>query len=430
VTRVLTGLIALVVGWALAGPATAQPTTSVRLDNGLLVLVRENPLAPVVAVSLMIEMGSRWERPENSGISNFVHAVMVKGTTKRSGGELAEAVAGLGGKIAATGDVDYSEIRASALSRFWREILEFSAELALSPALLPKEVENERDWLLSRVQKRRDSPNNRAFDELYAALYGAHPYGLPILGTADSLKRIDHPAIVAWYRRFYRPERMRLSVSGQVKASEVVAEARRLFGALPAGGAVADAPIPPPTPTARRVPIEQPAQQAQILVAGIAPRISDRDHAAVKVLANVLGGGMAGRLFSELRDKQALAYTASAYYDPVREPGALILYLGTAPDNTARAEAALLKEIERIRSQPLGAEELARAKGYLLGNYTMDRRTNERLAWYLAFYETEGVGQGFPDAYRRAVEAVTAEDVLRVARAYLGTVTTVVLRPR
>jgi predicted Zn-dependent peptidase len=131
-----------------------------------------------------------------------------------------------------------------------------------------------------------------------------------------------------------------------------------------------------------------------------------------------------------LRDKQALAYTASAYYDPVREPGALILYLGTAPENAARAEAALGKEIERVRTQPVSPDELSRAKGYLLGNYAMDRRTNARLAWYLTFYEIEGVGQGFPDAYRRAVEAVTSEDVLRVARTYLGTLTTVVLQPR
>jgi predicted Zn-dependent peptidase len=144
----------------------------------------------------------------------------------------------------------------------------------------------------------------------------------------------------------------------------------------------------------------------------------------------VLGGGMAGRLFSELRDKQALAYTASAFYDPVREPGALMLYLGTDPANVERAEAALRKEIERIRSQALDAEELGRAKGYLLGNDTMDRRTNERQAWYMAFYATEGVGQGFAETYRRAVRAVTAEDVLRVARAYLGTTATVVLRPR
>jgi predicted Zn-dependent peptidase len=414
---------------ALAGPVAAQSVTQAQLDNGLVVLVRENPLAPVVAISLMIEMGTRWETAANAGISNFTHAVMVKGTTRRGGGEMAETVALLGGKISASGDVDYSEVKTDGLARFWRELLGLTAELALSPAFKPAEVETERDWLLSRVQKRRDSPNNRAFDELYASLYGEHPYGLPILGTPESLQRIDHAAVVAWYRRFYRPERMKLAVSGQVKAPEVMAEVRALFGALPGGGRVADPPVPPAVPTGRRAVIEQPAQQAQIVVAGLAPRLSDADHAAVKVLANVMGGGMAGRLFAELRDKQALAYTASAYYDPVREPGALILYLGTAPDNAERAEAALGKEIERIRSEPVGADELARAKGYLLGNYTMDRRTNGRQAWYLAFYEVERVGQAFPDRYRKAVEAVTAADLLRVARTYLTNPTTVVLRP-
>jgi zinc protease len=427
---VLPGLGALLLAVAVAAPALAQSTVEERLDNGLSVLVRENPLAPVVAISLMTQMGTRWESAENAGISNFVHAVMVKGTAKRGGGELAETVALLGGKISAAGDVDYSEVRSSALSRFWRELLDLTAELALTPSFKPEEVDNERDWLISRVQKRRDSPNNRAFDELYATLYGPHPYGLPILGTAESLKRIDHAAIVGWYRRFYRPGRMKLAVSGQVKASEVMAEVRRLFGALPAGGDGPDAPIAAPVPAARRIAVEQPAQQAQILVGGLAPRLSERDHAAVKVLANVLGGGMAGRLFAELRDKQALAYSASALYDPTREPGALILYIGTAPENATRAEEALRKEIERIRTEPVGAEELARAKGFLLGNYTMDRRTNGRLAWYLAFYEVEGVGQKFPDEYRRAVEAVTPADVLRVARAYLTTTTTIVLGPK
>jgi len=110
--------------------------------------------------------------------------------------------------------------------------------------------------------------------------------------------------------------------------------------------------------------------------------------------------------------------------------GALILYLGTAPENATRAEEALRREIERIRTEAVGDEELRRAKGYLLGRYTMDRRTNERLAWYDAFYENEGVGQDYPDRYRKAVEAVTAADVLRVAKQYLEKVTTVVLRPR
>lgn len=412
--------------------APAAPASEVRrerLDNGLTVLVRENPLAPVVAVSLLVRMGTRWEGGAEPGISNFVHAVMVKATRKRGGGDLAEAVAALGGKISASGDADYSGISASALARFWRELLGLTAELALEPKLEADDVAAERDWLLSRIQRQRDSPSSRAFDEFYAALYGAHPYGRPTLGTMESLRRIDHPAIVAWYRAFYRPERLVLAVSGQVRADEVVAEARRLFGGLPGGETPAPPSNPAPARGARRVVVEQAAQQAQVLAGGLAPPLDHPDHPAVKVLATVLGGGMAGRLFAELRDKQALAYTASAFYEPVREPGAVVLYLGTAPDNVERAERALLAEIERVRRQAIGAGELERAKGFLLGNYAMDRRTNARQAWYMAFYEVEGVGQDFPERYRRSVAAVTTEDVQRVARTYLDPLTVMVLRP-
>lgn len=423
-------LALLVVGLLAAPAGAAAQAARERLDNGFTVLVRENPVAPVVAVSLLVKMGTRWEEPANAGISNFVHAVMVRGTAKRSGAQLAEAIAALGGKLSAAGEVDYSEIRASALSRFWRELLAFTAELALEPKLAPEEVAGERDWLVGRIQKRRDSAPARAFDELFATLYGGHPYALQVLGTPESLARIDHAAIVAWYRRFYRPERMTLAVSGQVSATEVLAEARRLFGGLAGGGSVTEPSRPAPVNPAIRRIIEQPAQQAQILVGGIAPSVDHPDHAPVKVLSTILGGGMAGRLFVELRDKRGLAYTAAAYYDPVREPGALVLYLGTAPQNATKAEEALLQEIERVRADPVGADELSRAKGYLLGRYVMDRRTNERQAWYLTFHEVEGVGQDFPERYRRAVDAVTSGDVLRVARQYLGTRTTVVLRPR
>lgn len=425
------GLLALL-AVLLALPPLAGAADVLRheqLDNGFTVLVRENPLAPVVAVSLLLRMGTRWERADQAGIANFVHAVMVKGTTRRSGAELAEAIAGLGGKISAAGEVDYSGINASALARFWRELLALTAELALQPKLPLDEVPAERDWVVSRIQRQRDSPSSRAFDEFYTTVYGSHPYGRPVLGTRESLARIDHAALVAYYRAFYRPERMVLAVSGQVRADEVVAEARRLFGRLPRGGPLTEPTNPTPVAAPRRVVIEQPAQQTQILVGGLAPSLEHPDHAAVKVLATVLGGGMAGRLFAELRDKQALAYTANAYYEPVREPGALVLYLGTAPENAERAEAALLGEVQRVRTQPVSAEELQRAKGYLLGNYAMDRRTNARQSWYMAFYAIEGVGQDFPERYRRAVQAVSVADVLRVARTYLAAPTIVVLRP-
>ena len=422
-------VLALVVIVAAAVPVAAQAPRTERLENGFTVIVRENPVAPVAAISLLVKVGTRWEQPANAGITNFLHAVMVKGTTKRSGSQLAEEIAAMGGKISASGDIDYSEIKCSALARFWRPLLDLTAELALQPKLSAEEVGGERDWLISRVQRRRDNAPSRVFDELFAALYGPHPYAIPTLGTAESLRRIDHAALVAHYRAYYRPERMILSVSGQVPPDEVITAARRLFGGMPAGGSVSDPAVPAPVSANRRLVVEQPAQQTQIVVGSVAPTLDHADHAAVKVLSTVLGGGMAGRLFVELRDRRGLAYTATSYYESVKEPGALILYLGTAPENAAKAEDGLRQEIDRIRRERVGDDELRRAKNYLLGRYEMDRRTNERLAWYAAFYTVEGVGFAYPDRYRRAVEAVTAADVQRAAQTYLNTLTSVVLQP-
>jgi len=416
-----------------AGPAcaqTAEPVRQTRLPNGLTVIVRENAVAPVVALSLQVRMGTRWETADTAGISNFLMAVMVKGTAKRNGSELAEAVAALGGKISAYGEADYSEIRASALSRFWRELLALTAELALEPRLAKEEVDRERDWLLSRVQRRLDNAPSRAFDELFALLYLPHPYGLPVLGTRASLPRIDHAAIVARYRQFFRPDSMVLTMSGQVNADEALAEIRGLFGAMPAVGAAPEPSNPTPSQSVRRRVIEQPAQQTQILMGGLAPPLDHPDHATVKVLSTILGGGMAGRLFAELRDKRALAYTATSFYEPVKETGALVLYLGTTPETAAKAEQALLAEVERIQREAVSDEELRRAKQFLLGRYAMDRRTNERQAWYLAFYDVERVGTSYPARYRLAVQGVTPSDIQRAARTYLGTLTTVVLGPR
>src|SRR6185295_3802341 len=136
----------------------------------------------------------------------------------------------------------------------------------------------------------------------------------------------------------------------------------------------------------------------------------------------------AGRFFSELRDKQALAYT-TATQEPMRvDPGYFLALLGTAPDNVVKAESALRGQLERIRREPVPDEELRVAKAYLLGTLAMDRRTNARQAWYLASLETAGVGHEFLERYQAQVRAVTAADVQRAARKYLATLRTVVAK--
>ena len=422
----LAGLIML-----LAAPAWGQtpPVSRARLPNGVTVLVRENPTAPVVGVSLMVRMGTRWETADNAGISNLVQLMVVRGTTTRDGGQIVEAADAMGGSIEATGDVDYSEIAATALSRHWGEIMELVADVALRPTMPDGVVVAVRDFLLRQVRNRGDKPYDVALDTLGVRVFGRHPYAWDPLGLKDSLERLDRDALLAHYKRHYVPGGLVLAVSGRVKTAEVIAQATRLFGSMPAGAAPTASPPRPPAPAPWREARVVPGAQAQILMGALAPSLTDADYPAVKVLANVLGGGMAGRFFSELRDKQGLAYTTAAQYPARVDTGYFVAQLGTAPENVARAEAALRAQLERVQRERVSAEELRVAKAYVLGNLAMDRRTNARQAWYLAAYEESGVGYEFLDRYAAAVRAVTAADVQRVAQRYLAVLRTVIVQP-
>jgi predicted Zn-dependent peptidase len=422
----LAGLLAL-----LAAPAWAQglAISRARLPNGVTVLVRENPTAPVVGISLMVGMGTRWETAGNAGISNLVQLMIVRGTTTRDGSQIVEAADTMGGSLEATGDVDFSEVAATALSRHWVEMLELVADVALRPTMPDGVVTAVRDFLLRQVRNRGDKPYDVALDMLTARVFGRHPYAWDPIGLKESLERIDRDALLAHYRRHYVPGGLVLAVSGRVKAPEVLAQATRLFGPMPAGAAPVAAPPRPPAPAPWREVRVVPGAQAQILMGALAPALTDPDYPAVKVLATVLGGGMAGRFFSELRDKQGLAYTTAARYPARVDTSYFLAQLGTAPENVTRAEAALRAQLERVQRERVSDEELRVAKAYVLGNLAMDRRTNARQAWYLAGYEESGVGYEFLDRYVTAVRAVGAADVQRVAQRYLGVLRTVIVQP-
>ena len=426
---VLLALLALL--WP--GPAAAQgqgpAVARVRLANGLTVLARENPTAPVVAISLGVRMGTRWETRENAGISNLLQLMVVRGTARLDGSQIVEAADRMGGSIDAYGDVDLSEIAATALARHWVEMLELVAEVGLRPALHEGTTRAVRDFLLRQIRNRGDKPYDVGLDTLSARLFGDNGYAWNPLGLKESVERLDREALLKHYRRHYVPGQMVLAVSGRVKAQEVAAHAERLFGGMQAAPAPPLSPAPLPAPAGAREVLEVPGAQAQILAGGLAPAVTDPDHAAVKVLGTVLGGGMAGRFFSELRDKQGLAYTTGVLYPTRVDRGHILAQIGTAPESLERSEAALRRELERIQQEPVSDEELRVAKAYLLGSLAMDRRTNARQAWYLASFEAAGVGYEFLDGYLAAVRRVTPADVQLVARRYLSSLRTVVVKP-
>lgn len=425
--------IAMLAGVALlVAPASpAVPTVSRHvLPNGLTVLVRDNPAAPIVAVSLQVRAGSRFEAAEQAGITNFLLRTMVRGTGKHSAVGLAEAVEELGGSLEASGEVETAEIRGRALARNWEALLGLVAEVTRDPTIPPDEVERERRLLLSQLRTRAETPFRLSLDVMLGDLYGGHPYGRPSLGTRESVERLGREALLAQYREVFRPERMVLAVSGPLPRERVVKAAARLFGELPRSAGAPAEPPPVRAPQGGRQVLELPAQQAQVLVGYLGPGLGDPEYPAVRVLGAVLGGGMSGRLFVEARGTRGLAYSVGILTTYRTGPAFVVAYLGTERRNAARAEAAVLRELDRIGgAAPVTEEELARAKAYVLGNLALDRRTNARQAWYLAFFEAVGAGWDFPARYAKALEAVTARDVAAAARRYLVRPTIVVLAP-
>lgn len=428
--RRLAAVLALLLGLAGAARGEEPPVIRHTLDNGLRVLVREEAGAGVVAVSLLVRGGSGLEDLATAGLTNFLHRVMVRGTTRRSAAELAVAAEQLGGTLEASADVDVAEIRGVALARHWEALLDLVAEVALAPALAAEEIERERRLLLAQMQTRLDTPFPFAFDTLLGHLFGGHPYGLPRLGLREVVARTGREALLSHYRALYRGDRLVLAVSGGVQGAAVVHAVERRFGRLPDGGSPLVEAVATATPSGQRHLVERPAQQAHVLMGWLGPGLGDPDLAAVQVLAAVLGGGTSGRLFTELRDRQGLAYSVGVVTPPRRGPGMIVAYLATAAETADTAEAALHRQVERIRGEGASEAEVARARGYQLGRLSLDRRTNARHAWFLAYHELLGVGWDFPDRHRQALAAVTPADVTAAARRYLGRPTTVVLRPR
>lgn len=425
--RGIVGVLALVVA-AAGARAEAEQITRHTLPNGLRLLVRSDPTAEVVAVSLQVRAGSLFESADRAGLTHFLHRVLLRGTTRHSANSLVEAVEEIGGALDASGDVETAEIRAQVLARNWEPLLRLVAEVALAPTLPEEEVERERRLVLSHIATRADSPFLLTRDVLLGALCGDHPCGRPSAGTVASVGKLTRAALVTHHREIYQPERLVLAVSGQVRAASVVRLVEGLFGKMPRGPSARPEPPSPPKPVGERRVLQRPGHEGRILVGYLGPGLADPDFSAARVLGAILGGGMSGRLFVALREHRGLAYSVGVLSPFRTTPAFLIAHMGTDPARVDVAEAALRAELDRVRQEPPGEREVERGKAHVLGSLAMDRRTNARHAWYLAFFEAVGVGWQFAERYTAAVQAVTAADVLRVARKYLDRPTIVLLR--
>ncbi|KAM3097728.1 M16 family metallopeptidase [Phormidesmis sp. 146-35] len=385
------------------------------LNNGIVVLVVENPSADIIAARIFVRSGSRWESPQQSGLSHLVASVITKGSQQFSSLEIAEQVETIGASFNTDSTSDYFLMSLKTVSSDFAQMLTLAGELLRSPTFPSEEVELERRLTLQAIRSQQEQPFTIAMDQLRQAMYGQHPYARSGLGTEETVAKLTQQDLQQYHQTYFRPDNLVISIAGRVTSEAAIAQVESVLGNWQAPSV----PLPtlnlPPIVTAPKQAITpQETQQSIVMLGYLAPAVSldattASDYAALKVLNTYLGNGLSSRLFVELREKRGLAYEVSAFYPTRLDTSQFVVYMGTAPENTAIAQEGLQAEVDRLRTTTLTPEELQSAKNKMLGQYALGKQTNSQLAQIFGWYETLGLGIEFDTRFQEEVAAVTVE---------------------
>jgi zinc protease len=396
------------------------------LDNGMKVLVVENPAADIIAARIFIRTGSRWESRTQAGLSQLVSAVLTKGTEQLSSLEIAERVESVGASLGADSSADYFLVSLKTVSADFADMLELVGQLLRSPTFPKEEVELEQRLTLQAIRSQQEQPFTVAFDQLRQVMYQNHPYALSGLGTEESVAQLKREDLQHYHQTYFRPDNLVISLVGRVEPSAAIALIEQVFGDWQAP----NMPIPPllldpVSSKPHQAVIEQETQQSIVMLGYLAPSVSHQnsnhslDYTALKLLNTYLGSGLSSRLFVELREKRGLAYDVSAFYPTRLDTSQFVVYMGTAPENTAIALEGLHTEVDRLCHTLLSPAELQAAKNKLLGQYALGKQTNAQIAQIFGWYEILGLGVEFDWQFQQAVTEVDAETAQAIARQYL-----------
>jgi len=390
------------------------------LANGLRVVTTPLSTAQSVSVSIFIGAGSRCEARERQGLAHFLEHMLFKGSRRRpSATAIAAAVEGAGGTLNAyTG---------KELTCFWNHLpyerldlaMDVLADMLCYPLLEPEEIEREKSVVQQEIFRTRDQPSLWVTELLSQAIYGDQPMGWSIAGTPESVGAVQREDFLHYLKTWYRPGNMVVSVAGNVEHEAVVEQAAAMLGGLEEG------PVPPLPPLDGRPPLrrvvveERPTAQAHLALALMAFPRDDPDRYILLVLNSLLGRGMSSRLFREVRERRGLAYFIGSSISRYSDTGLLTIAAGVGPEKLREALEVITVEVRRLAEEPVGEEELAKARDYTIGTFRLSLETTMALAQragesLLTLGEIEPVEEVIGK-----LEAVTPEDIQRVAQRLL-----------
>jgi predicted Zn-dependent peptidase len=381
------------------------------------------------SATVAVRGGARWEDEARSGWSHFLEHLVFKGAGDMSARDIVERIEAEGGTINASTGYERTHFDIRGLEGSLPLALQVLSDLLFRPTLDAAEVEREKDVVAQEIAEAFDTPDDHVFEMAQTCAFAGQPLGRPILGSVASLKPATRADMADWRARLYSPDRMVLAVSGAVDEVELLALAERWFGAEPAVAVEQPAPA---RFTGGEAKLTRRIEQANLVFETPGLSATDPDLPALRLFSEILGGGMASRLFQTAREERGLAYAIDAWHEPHDDCGVLGVYAGSAADRSVELAELAAEQILDLATAGPRADELSRARAVLkAGLWMADESPASRAGRAAAQTLVHGAPQA-TESTVTALETATGDDLRRAAGRALstGVAATAVLGPR
>jgi predicted Zn-dependent peptidase len=377
------------------------------LENGLEVLVLEDPRLPRVVLGVAVRRGAADDPPGRAGVASYTAELLERGAGARGALAFAEAVDALGASFSASAGWDSMDVGITGLSRDTDALAGLLADAVLRPRFDASEAERLRAQTLAGIERSKDDPETLARRHFARVVYPEHRYGLPLEGTPDSVERLDARAAREFHGAVFVPGNAILYATGAIGRDDAERLAQALFGAWRGElRSFAGEPAPVPAPSERAVVVvDRPElSQAVILVGHEGISRTAEERIPVQLMNTTLGGGgFSSRIMSRVRESEGLAYYAYSSFSMRRDGGTFAAATGTRVAEAGRAVAMLVGELERARREPPSALEVRHAKSLVAGRFALGLETAEALVAGLIELDVYGLPDDTLDTYRARV---------------------------
>ena len=391
------------------------------LSNGLRVLTAPLPHAQSVACFVMLAAGSRYEEAGNRGIAHFAEHMFFKGTERRpSARDLTTIVDGIGGEFNAFTSKEYTGYYVRCAGADRDIALDVLVDMLRHSKFDPDEVEREKGVILEEMNMYFDTPRDYISALYEELLFGDNPLGWETLGTKETIRAAQRETFLDYVGRWYTPTRMVVGVSGMV-GDELVPTLESLLGDLGGNGAGGAPPVTVDAQPASRVRVHhKDSDQAQICLGVPSYRLEHPDRYALQLLATVLGSGMSSRLWLEVRERRGLAYYVYGMNHSYTDTGSLFSQAGVDLERVDEAVAVVVEQFRGIAEETVPSDELEKARSLAKGRFVLQTESPQGLILFGLRREVLEGKAAEPEELLAGLDAVTAEDVQRVAQDVIG----------